>query len=107
LAKSLAASLGTSPMRRSLAGDGPFSTCGAVGIVYALPLFFLLKNPPRLTNVPEPTRPGAAIKELLGNRNFILLVLYFTLPAIAGWVMRDWMPDISETEVRSRPGAAV
>jgi len=31
---------------------------------------------------------------LLGNRNFILLVLYFTLPAIAGWVVRDWMPDI-------------
>jgi sugar phosphate permease len=31
---------------------------------------------------------------LLGNRNFLLLVLYFTLPAIAGWVVRDWMPDI-------------
>jgi MFS family permease len=23
-----------------------------------------------------------------------LLVLYFTLPAIAGWVVRDWMPEI-------------
>ncbi len=39
-------------------------------------------------------RALGAIKELLGNRNFILLVLYFTLPAIAGWVVRDWMPDI-------------
>jgi len=31
---------------------------------------------------------------LLGNRNFQLLILYFTLPAIAGWVVRDWMPAI-------------
>ncbi len=28
------------------------------------------------------------------NVSFILLVLYFTLPALAGWVVRDWMPAI-------------
>ena len=83
-----------------------FNTCGIVGIVYAVPLFFLLKNPPRLTNVPEATPPGTAIKELLGNRNFILLVLYFTLPAIAGWVMRDWMPDILKQKFGLGQGAA-
>ena len=54
----------------------------------------MLRNPVRT----EPQAAGAstesAFKGLLGNRNFILLVLYFTLPAIAGWVVRDWMPDI-------------
>jgi MFS family permease len=71
-----------------------FSACGIVGIVYAIPLFALLKNPPRTGEAPQESRPAAAITELLGNRNFTLLVLYFTLPAIAGWVVRDWMPDI-------------
>ena len=36
--------------------------------------------------------PAQAINELRRNRNFLLLVLYFTLPAIAGWVVKDWMP---------------
>ena len=34
------------------------------------------------------------MRSLLGNRDFLLLVMYFTLPAIAGWVVRDWMPEI-------------
>ena len=34
------------------------------------------------------------MRGLLTNRNFILLVMYFTLPAIAGWIVRDWMPEI-------------
>jgi MFS family permease len=34
------------------------------------------------------------VGELLRNRQFLLLVAVFTLPAIAGWVVRDWMPDI-------------
>jgi predicted MFS family arabinose efflux permease len=43
---------------------------------------------------------------LLGNRNFILLVLYFTLPAIAGWVVRDWMPDILKEKFNLGQGKA-
>jgi MFS family permease len=31
---------------------------------------------------------------LARNRGYLLLVLYFTLPALAGWVVKDWMPDI-------------
>ena len=31
---------------------------------------------------------------LAGNFSFWLLVLYFTLPAMAGWVMKDWMPAL-------------
>jgi hypothetical protein len=42
----------------------------------------------------------------LGNRNFILLLLYFTLPAIAGWVVRDWMPDILREKFRLNQGPA-
>lgn len=71
-----------------------FDAAGIAGIVYALPLFFLLKNPPAATENTGRTAPSAMLGELLRNRFFILLVLYFTLPALAGWVVRDWMPAI-------------
>ena len=71
-----------------------FSICGMIGVIYALPLFSMLRNPVRVESPATNTSTESAFKGLLGNRNFILLVLYFTLPAIAGWVVRDWMPDI-------------
>jgi len=36
----------------------------------------------------------SAIGNLFLNPAYLLLVLYFTLPALAGWVVRDWMPAI-------------
>lgn len=72
-----------------------FSTCGMIGVVYALPLLAILRDAPKPA-AETAVRPaaGGVVRGLLGNRNFILLVLYFTLPAIAGWVVRDWMPEI-------------
>jgi MFS family permease len=73
-----------------------FSTCGMIGVIYALPLLALLRDPVRAVVVAEGAKepPRGVLQGLLGNRNFILLVFYFTLPAIAGWVVRDWMPEI-------------
>ena len=69
-----------------------FSACGIAGVLYAIPLIMLLKNAP--CPVEDSALPRGGIGGLLANRNFQLLVLYFTLPAIAGWVVKDWMPDI-------------
>jgi MFS family permease len=72
-----------------------FTMCGMVGIIYALPLLALLRNPVRpAPDAASLAADGNVFRGLLGNRNFLLLVLYFTLPAIAGWVVCDWMPDI-------------
>ncbi len=72
-----------------------FSTCGIVGACYAVPLMALLRNPARPAAIsPARIADRGVMRGLLGNRDFLLLVLYFTLPAIAGWVVRDWMPDI-------------
>jgi MFS transporter, Spinster family, sphingosine-1-phosphate transporter len=71
-----------------------FGACGLVGVVYSLPLFALLRNAPRVLPRSEQLSPLAAGRELLTNAGFLLLVLYFTLPAMAGWVVKDWMPDI-------------
>jgi MFS transporter, Spinster family, sphingosine-1-phosphate transporter len=83
-----------------------FSTCGMVGIVYAFPLLALLKNPPAREDAVRVTSPAAGVRELLTNRNFLLLVAYFTLPAIAGWVVRDWGPKILRDQFRMEQGPA-
>ena len=80
-----------------------FAVTGLVGIVYAVPLLFLLKDAPRSATTPTPKAAG---RELLTNGAFILLVLYFTLPAMAGWVVRDWMPAILKTQFNIGQGKA-
>lgn len=90
---------------------GAFDITGLVGILYAIPLLFLLKDaPPRAQTADEAAlgKPSmfAALNELLTNASFILLVLYFTLPALAGWVVRDWMPAILQKEFNISQGHA-
>jgi MFS transporter, Spinster family, sphingosine-1-phosphate transporter len=91
-----------------------FEICGVIGVLYAVPLFLLVRNAPAAA--PElhgaaqrpdvPASPMAAVRELLTNRSFVLLVLYFTLPAMAGWIVRDWMPAILKTEFGIGQGQA-
>jgi MFS family permease len=85
-----------------------FSTCGMIGVIYALPLLALLRDPVKTPVAAEAPREasGGVLRGLLGNRNFILLVLYFTLPAIAGWVVRDWMPEILREKFNLGQGKA-
>lgn len=85
-----------------------FDVCGLIGLAYAVPLFFLLKNPPRSMEVDAAPRVSllGALAGLLGNRSFLLLVAYFTLPALAGWVVRDWMPAILKAEFGIGQGKA-
>lgn len=91
----------------SLGWRWAFDVCGLVGIAYAVPLFFLLRNAPRIDAAEnQRASPRGALGELLGNRSFLLLVLYFTLPALAGWVVRDWMPAILKTEFGIGQGKA-
>jgi MFS family permease len=84
-----------------------FSTCGMIGVIYALPLLAALRDPPRpAADANQPNRSAGVVRGLLTNRNFILLVLYFTLPAIAGWVVRDWMPEILREKFNLGQGKA-
>jgi MFS family permease len=84
-----------------------FATCGLVGVAYAVPLFVLLGT---VARPPRPARatgsPAGAIRELVSNGSFVLLVLCFTLPALAGWVVRDWMPAILKAEFGIGQGLA-
>jgi sugar phosphate permease len=97
-----------------------FDLCGLAGLLYSVPLLILLRNaPPRppagtltgsgvqgAATKPLTASPLVALRELLGNPSFVLLVLYFTLPATAGWIVRDWMPAILKAEFGIGQGKA-
>jgi MFS family permease len=85
-----------------------FDACGVFGMLYAIPLMLILRDAPKLLNAPQVSKPNpaSALKELLTNPSFILLVLYFTLPALAGWVVRDWMPAILKQQFNIGQGQA-
>jgi MFS transporter, Spinster family, sphingosine-1-phosphate transporter len=85
-----------------------FYACGIAGIIYAFPLFFFLRDAPKpLVSLERAKKsPFQTALELLGNGSFILLVLYFTLPALAGWVVRDWMPAILKQQYNIGQGKA-
>ena len=82
-----------------------FEICGLVGLAYAVPLFMMVKNAPMVEKL-ELHSPLSAVRELLTNRSFLLLVFYFTLPAMAGWIVRDWMPAILKAEFGIGQGKA-
>jgi MFS family permease len=83
-----------------------FDAAGAVGVLYTIPLLFLLRDAPvPLEPINKPS-PGGAVVELLTNRFFILLILYFTLPGLAGWVVKDWMPAILKQQFAIGQGKA-
>ncbi len=84
-----------------------FEVCGLIGVFYALPLFLMVRNAPALpSELAAKHSPGGALRELLGNRSFLLLVFYFTIPALAGWIVRDWMPAILKAEFGIGQGKA-
>jgi len=94
-----------------LNGEGYLSVptllaCGLVGMLMAVGGMLCR----RLFRTGSPTTPGAtplnSLIELLSNASFLLLVLYFTLPAIAGWVMRDWGPSIIQDKFKIGQGKA-
>jgi MFS family permease len=82
-----------------------FTGLGLLGVVYAFPLWWWLRDTPR-ARPNEAPRAFAAVGDLLGNRDFRLLLVYFTLPALAGWVVRDWMPSVLQKELGLTQGLA-
>ena len=86
---------------------GAFGWSGVVGMALAVPMLFFLKDRPRQEAAQSESASGlGSVRALLTNRSFLLLVLYFTLPALAGWVVRDWMPAILKSEFKIGQGKA-
>ena len=89
---------------------GAFHLAGIVGVAYAIPLALLLREAPRAVTIgaaeARSTRVVDIARELLTSVPFLLLVACFTLPAMAGWVVRDWMPAILKQQFNIGQGVA-
>lgn len=86
-----------------------FDFTGLAGVLYAIPLLLLLRDVPRpsgKSGANSAASIASSPQETLLSRNFILLVLYFTLPALAAWVVRDWMPAILQKAFNISQGVA-
>lgn len=74
-----------------------FTWFGAAGVVYALVLLVGLKDKATSDIETErlkchPVTIGDTIRSLWSRPAFWILVVYFTLPALAGWVTKNWLP---------------
>lgn len=94
----------------SLGWRAAFDFTGIAGILYAIPLLIFLRDAPKPTSIDaQPLakpKVGRSALELVTNVSFILLVLYFTLPAAGGWIIRDWMPSILKDQFNIGQGKA-
>lgn len=79
-----------------------FQSFGFIGMLYSIILILFLreinsKNPDsnRLQSAVSPIK---GLRFLFLNPAFWLLVLYFTLPSLPGWAVKNWLPTLfSET----------
>ncbi len=74
-----------------------FTWFGLAGVIYAAVLVFFLKNAPRDEAAVGGDGNGSvwsSLRGLFGIGSFLLLVLYFTLPGMPGWVVKSWMPAL-------------
>jgi MFS transporter, Spinster family, sphingosine-1-phosphate transporter len=90
----------------SIGWRGAFDLCGLAGLIYAVPLLLLLREPPRTAQKEERTGLLEAAGELFTSRSFLCLVGIFTLVAIPAWVVRDWMPAILQQKFDISQGRA-
>jgi MFS transporter, Spinster family, sphingosine-1-phosphate transporter len=73
-----------------------FTWFGAIGVVYALVLASALRDATRTADDTRPKKGAVTLADTLralgSQPAFWILVIYFTLPAIAGWLTKNWLP---------------
>lgn len=87
-----------------------FTWFGAAGVVYAIVLMLSLKDAPAENENSTVKKSSVAIGEtisaLWSQPAFWILVVYFTLPAIAGWVAKNWLPTFLADAFNLKQGPA-
>lgn len=85
-----------------------FTWFGAAGVVYAIVLMFLLKDAPvqYFTGKKKSVSMRETIFALWSQPQFWILVAYFTMPAIAGWAIKNWLPTFLADTFNLKQGPA-
>jgi len=87
-----------------------FTWFGAAGVIYAVVLMLSLKDAPAENQNTAAKKNSVAIGEtifaLWSQPAFWILVVYFTLPAIAGWATKNWLPTFLTDTFNLKQGPA-
>lgn len=86
-----------------------FTWFGAAGVAYAILLMFALKDSGSQSSGTPKSTPGSigeTLRVLFRQPAFWILVVYFTLPAIAGWVTKNWLPTFLSDTFQLKQGPA-
>ncbi|CAG5002366.1 putative sulfoacetate transporter SauU [Dyadobacter sp. CECT 9275] len=91
--------------------SAPFGVFGVVGVVYSFILLWLLKDAPK-TGQPQEKKQESevhfftALKSLFSQGSFLLLILFWSLLGIIGWMVMGWMPTYYEEHFNLSQGMA-
>jgi MFS family permease len=90
-----------------------FTWFGAAGVLYAIVLMLALRDAGGSTenadssgNKPSTVTISSTLRALWSQWSFWILVIYFTLPAIAGWVTKNWLPTFLSDTFNLKQGPA-
>ncbi len=86
-----------------------FNWFGAAGVIYAVILLAALRDAPKQTNGMLEKKSVTffeTFRALWMEPGFWILVICFTLPAIAGWVTKNWLPTYLADAFNLKEGPA-
>jgi predicted MFS family arabinose efflux permease len=85
-----------------------FTWFGAAGVIYAVVLMLALRDAdkPDSSAQKKSVHIGETVRALWSQPAFWILVIYFTLPAIAGWVTKNWLPTFLADTFNLKQGPA-
>jgi MFS family permease len=86
-----------------------FTWFGAAGVIYSIILLLALRDSGNNQKVAAKTTFAEVVETLRGlwlQSAFWILVIYFTLPAISGWVTKNWLPTFLSDTFNLKQGPA-
>ncbi|MDB5301537.1 MAG: dgoT [Phycisphaerales bacterium] len=87
-----------------------FTWFGAAGVAYAIVLAFTLQGETTVRGEATQAEPagtvGETLRALWAQPAFWILTVYFTLPAISGWVTKNWLPTFLADTFHLKEGPA-
>jgi MFS family permease len=88
-----------------------FALIGIIGVIYAAVLLFLLKDAPRQAIAieepkPAPVKLGTALKDLFSRKGFIMVLIFWGMLGIVGWMVLGWLPTFYKERFHLTQSAA-
>jgi MFS family permease len=85
-----------------------FTWFGIAGVLYSIVLIAALRDAPSSSeaNGTKKVTLLETVSALFSQPAFWILVIYFTLPAIAGWVTKNWLPTFLADTFNLKEGPA-